>query len=84
MQHFLIRRGRYVILMLVLVSSVGFVVINQRPVLSWSVLLQNAENGRTMAVHPWLITPVQFVIAAVLRFNFVGVGLRDAAGPSKR
>ena len=28
MQHFLIRRGLYVLLMLVLVSIVGFVVIN--------------------------------------------------------
>ena len=84
MQHFLIHRGRYVILMLVLVSSVGFVVINRRPVLSWGVPLPNAENVRTVAVHPWPITPVLFVIAAVPRFSFVGGGLRDAADPSKR
>ena len=56
----------------------------QRPVLSWGVLLQNAQNVRTMAVHPWLMTPVLFVIAAVLLFNFVGDGLRDAADPYKR
>lgn len=31
MQHFLIRRGLYVILMLVLVSIVGFVVVNLPP-----------------------------------------------------
>ena len=56
----------------------------QRPVLSWGVLLQNAQNVRTMAVHPWLMTPVLFVIVAVLLFNFVGDGLRDAADPYKR
>ena len=56
----------------------------QRPVLSWGVLLQNARNGRTMAVFPWLMTPVRFVIAAVLLFNFVGDGLRDAVDPYKR
>ena len=56
----------------------------QRPILSWGVLLQNAQNVRTMAVHPWLMTPVLFVIAAVLLFNFVGDGLRDAADPYKR
>ena len=56
----------------------------QRPVLSWGVLLQNAQNVRTMAVFPWLMSPVLFVIAAVLLFNFVGDGLRDAADPYKR
>ena len=56
----------------------------QRPVLSWGVLLQNAQNVRTMAVFPWMMTPVLFVIAAVLLFNFVGDGLRDAADPYKR
>ena len=56
----------------------------QRPVLSWGVLLQNAQNVRTMAVFPWLMSPVLFVIVAVLLFNFVGDGLRDAADPYKR
>ncbi|MDE0446404.1 MAG: hypothetical protein OXH96_06990 [Spirochaetaceae bacterium] len=63
------------------VTLLGFIGL-QRPVLSWGVL-QNAHNVRTTAVHPWLI-PVLFVIAAVLQFNFVGDGLRDAADPYKR
>ena len=55
----------------------------RRPVLSWGVLLQDAQNVRTVAVHPWLMIPVLFVIATVLLFNFVGDGLRDAADPYK-
>jgi len=31
--------------------------------------------------QPWMITPVAFVIAVVIAFNFVGDGLRDAADP---
>ena len=36
---------------------------------------------RTVALHPWLMLPVLFVIATVIAFNFVGDGLRDAADP---
>jgi len=39
----------------------------QRPVLSWGVLLQHARNVRTMAVFPWMMSPVLFVIAAACR-----------------
>ena len=37
---------------------------------------------RTVALHPWLMLPVLFVIVAVLAFNFVGDGLRDAPTPT--
>ena len=30
---------------------------------------------------PWIMTPVGFIIFAVLGFNFLGDGLRDAADP---
>ena len=53
----------------------------QAPAVSWGVLLQNAQNFRTLALHPWLIIPGLFVIVTVLAFNFVGDGLRDAADP---
>jgi peptide/nickel transport system permease protein len=36
-----------------------------------------------MALHPWLLLPVAFVVLTVLTFNFVGDGLRDAADPYK-
>ena len=36
---------------------------------------------RTVALHPWLMIPGLSVILAVLAFNFLGDGLRDAADP---
>ena len=51
------------------------------PAVSWGVLLQQAQNIRTVALHPWLMIPGLSVILAVLAFNFLGDGLRDAADP---
>jgi peptide/nickel transport system permease protein len=56
----------------------------QPPTVSWGVLLKNAQNIRTVALHPWLLIPAVFVIITVLCFNFLGDGLRDAADPYKR
>ncbi len=53
----------------------------QQPLISWGVLLQEAQNIRSVALMPWVLSPVFFVITAVLAFNFVGDGLRDAADP---
>jgi peptide/nickel transport system permease protein len=50
-------------------------------VISWGVLLQEAQNLTVVALYPWLLIPVVFVITTVLCFNFVGDGLRDAADP---
>ena len=50
---------------------------------SWGVLLQDAQKIRSVAAFPWLIIPALFVVVAVLAFNFVGDGLRDAADPYK-
>jgi peptide/nickel transport system permease protein len=44
-------------------------------------LLQDAQNIQALAISPWLLIPVIPVIVAVLSFNFVGDGLRDAADP---
>ncbi len=51
------------------------------PMTSWGVLLQEAQNVRTIVLNPWLIIPAALVIAAVLAFNFLGDGLRDAVSP---
>jgi peptide/nickel transport system permease protein len=56
----------------------------QPPVVSWGVLLQEAQNIRAVATAPWLLIPALAVILAVLALNFLGDGLRDAADPYGR
>lgn len=54
----------------------------QPPVVSWGVLLQEAQNVRSVMTAPWLlIVPSTAVIVATLSLNFLGDGLRDAADP---
>jgi len=53
----------------------------QPPVVSWGVLLREAQNVTTVANAPWLLWPGAFVVISVLAFNFLGDGLRDAADP---
>lgn len=54
------------------------------PVTSWGVLLKQAQEVQVLAHQPWLLIPAFFVILAVMAFNFVGDGLRDAADPYSR
>jgi peptide/nickel transport system permease protein len=54
------------------------------PAISWGVLLREAQNVRSLALAPWVLIPAVAVIIAVLAFNFVGDGLRDAADPYSR
>lgn len=53
----------------------------QTPAISWGVLLKDAQKIIVLADSPWLLTPGLFVIIAILCFNFIGDGLRDAADP---
>ena len=63
-------------------TSLSFLGVGLRPpTISWGVMLQEAQNLQTVAQNPWLLWPVAFVIVAVLMFNFLGDGLRDAADP---
>ncbi len=63
-------------------TSLSFLGIGLRPpVVSWGVLLQEAQNIRAVATAPWLLLPGLAVIVAVLALNFLGDGLRDAADP---
>ena len=63
-------------------TALSFLGIGLRPpVVSWGVLLQEAQNVRSIATAPWLLFPGVAVVTAVLAMNFLGDGLRDAADP---
>lgn len=55
----------------------------QAPATSWGVLLKEAQSVTNIASHPWCLIPLIFVVVAVLAFNFLGDGMRDAADPYK-
>ena len=68
--------------MIISETSLSFLGLGLRPpAISWGVLLQQAQNIQTVAISPWLLYPSIPVIVAVLAFNFLGDGLRDAADP---
>ena len=63
-------------------TSLSFLGLGLRPpVVSWGVMLQDCMHMQTVAHYPWLLTPVLFIVLAVLVFNYVGDGIRDAADP---
>jgi peptide/nickel transport system permease protein len=68
--------------MIIAETSLSFLGIGLRPpVVSWGVLLQEAQNIRSLAEAPWLLAPGVLVVITVLALNFLGDGLRDAADP---
>jgi peptide/nickel transport system permease protein len=63
------------------ISFLGYGI--QPPQASWGIMLNNAQDFFTRA--PWLaIFPGVAITLAVLAFNFVGDGLRDAFDPRQR
>jgi len=63
-------------------TSLSFLGLGLRPpAISWGVLLQDAQNIQALVLSPWLLFPSIAVIVAVLAFNFMGDGIRDAADP---
>ena len=71
--------------MIVSETALSFLGLGLRPpAMSWGVLLQQAQNVQTVALSPWLMLPAVPVIIAVVAFNFLGDGLRDAADPYGR
>jgi peptide/nickel transport system permease protein len=68
--------------MIISETSLSFLGLGIRPpAISWGVLLQEAQNIQAVAQAAWLLIPGLAVIIAVLAFNLVGDGLRDAADP---
>ncbi|NLG19406.1 MAG: ABC transporter permease [Fibrobacter sp.] len=55
----------------------------QEPSASWGNMLSAAMNVSDIQYHPWILIPGIFIFLAVMAFNFVGDGLRDALDPNK-
>ena len=65
-------------------SGLSFIGLGiQDPASSWGLLLNKAQaQGITAFVdRPWMLIPGLFIFAAILCFNFMGDGLRDALDP---
>ena len=51
------------------------------PLTSWGVLLQDAATVRAIHNTPWELWTVPFILIAILAYNMLGDGLRDALDP---
>lgn len=82
MSHIIATSTLAIPVMIINETSLSFLGLGIRPpAISWGVLLQEAQTLQAVAQASWLLMPGLFVIAAVLAFNLVGDGLRDAADP---
>ncbi len=63
-------------------TALSFLGLGMRqPAISWGVLLKEGQNIQSVALAPWVLFPGVLVVVAILAFNFLGDGLRDAADP---
>ncbi len=53
----------------------------QDPHASWGNLLSEAMAIAQLRFHPWVLWPGAFIFIAVMAYNFLGDGLRDAFDP---
>jgi peptide/nickel transport system permease protein len=53
----------------------------QEPHASWGNMLSSAQDTSNFSNYPWTLLPGAFIFVAVLAWNFLGDGLRDAADP---
>jgi peptide/nickel transport system permease protein len=51
------------------------------PLISWGLMMRNTQDIQTLGQNVWILAPIGFIVVAVLGFNFLGDGLRDAADP---
>ncbi len=63
-------------------AALSFLGLGLRPpITSWGVLLKEVQNLQSIALYPWVFSTAGFIAIAILAFNFLGDGLRDAADP---
>jgi len=63
-------------------TALSFLGLGLRPpITSWGVLLREVQNFQSIALYPWVFTPALAIAIAILAFNFLGDGLRDASDP---
>jgi peptide/nickel transport system permease protein len=58
----------------------------REPYSSWGLMISVAQEGGFASIEyrPWVLIPGFFIVLAVLCWNFLGDGLRDAVDPRKR
>jgi peptide/nickel transport system permease protein len=94
-QHILPATATYIIISLSLAvpgailgeSGLSFLGLGIRePYVSWGLLLQSAQEGGFASFNdrPWVLLPGFFIVLAIVAWNFLGDGLRDAFDPRKR
>lgn len=94
-QHLLPNTATYMIVTLSLLipgyilteSGLSFIGIGiVEPYASWGSLLQQAQEGgfESITGRPWVLIPGIFIVLAILGWQFVGDGLRDAFDPRRR
>jgi peptide/nickel transport system permease protein len=62
-------------------SLLGLGIMEPTP--SWGNMLQKAMDISELDQHPWVLWPGAFIFVAVIAFNLVGDGLRDALDPKR-
>jgi peptide/nickel transport system permease protein len=60
-------------------SVLGLGIMEPTP--SWGNMLQKAMDILELDQHPWVLWPGVFIFVAIMAFNLVGDGLRDALDP---
>jgi len=53
------------------------------PIPSWGNMLHQAMDITELDQHPWVLWPGLFIFLAVISFNLMGDGLRDALDPKR-
>lgn len=80
--HLLVTATLGVPVMIIFESTLSFFGLGIKPPMtSWGLLLQQSQKLEVLSFYPWMLSPGAFIVVAVLLFNFVGDGIRDAADP---